>query len=158
MSALAQQGLNSQQPTNSFHASLVLGDGITAHVSAPTIDDLQRVVDRLQPASNDTAKPPKADKVKPQEQPAGNAAPASTGTPASAPPAASGSASGGEAVAPNYNDVRDRVLKLAKLSRETAAGALAKFGVDHGNKLKLEQYPEFLAHADSLLAKGGAGA
>jgi hypothetical protein len=54
--------------------------------------------------------------------------------------------------------VRDRVLKLAKISRETAAGALAKFGVDHGNKLKLEQYPEFLAHADSLLAKGTASA
>jgi hypothetical protein len=158
MSALAQQGLGSQQPANSFHASLVLGDGITAHVSAPTIDDLQRVVGRLQPAANDTGKAAaaKTDKAKPQEPAAGNG-PASTGTQGSAPGAASGSASGGE-TAPNYNDVRDRVLKLAKISRETAAGALAKFGVDHGNKLKLEQYPEFLAHADSLLAKGTASA
>jgi hypothetical protein len=156
MSAQLQTSLSG----SSYSAQIALEAGVTAYIQAPSLAELTKVVSKLQPteAANDTAKPPKGDKVKPQESPAGNAAPASTGTPASALPAANGSASGGEAAAPNYNDVRDRVLKLAKLSRETAAGALAKFGVDHGNKLKLEQYPDFLAHADSLLAKGGAGA
>lgn len=143
----------SQQPN--FTAFLTLGSGVTAHIQAPTLASLSDAVTRFQPAANDTAKTP--DPASTPKAEAGNAL-ASTATPASAPPAASGSADSGEAKRPDYNDVRDRVLKLAKISRDTASGALAKFGVDHGNKLPLEKYTEFLAHADGILAAGAGNA
>lgn len=147
-------------PQPSFHASLVLDQGVQVHINAPTLEALTGMVKRLQlPAANDTptaraeAKP---DPVPSPKADAGNA-PASTATPASAPPAAAGSAASADTPAgPNYNDVKDRVLKLAKLGREKATEALGKFGVDHGNKLKLEQYADFIAHADKLLGVGNA--
>ena len=149
MSALAQ--------TNSFSAHLALPAGVAVSITAPTLNDLQLVVTRLQPAANDilpsASAAPKAEKSKAET---GNAS-ASTGAQASVPPAASGSAPGGDAPRPTYDDVKARVLKLAKVSRETATAALAKFGVDHGNKLKLEQYPEFLAHADKVLSEKANG-
>jgi hypothetical protein len=139
-----------------YTASLTLAAGVTAYIQAPTLEDLSRVIVKLQPAANDAA-PVRA--PKPSSTPAAGNVASTADTQATAPGAASGSAEGAEGGArPTYDDVKARVLKLAKINRETAAGALGKFGVDHGNKLKLEQYPAFIAHADELLAKGGASA
>ncbi|MDB5965105.1 MAG: hypothetical protein JWQ72_1605, partial [Polaromonas sp.] len=149
---------------NSFSAHLALPAGVAVSITASTLTDLQAVVAKLQPAANDApaaaAKPAAAPKPTPAPAaaPAAGNAPASTPAPAGAQPAASGSAAAGdEAKRPTYDDVRDRVLKLAKVSRDSATAALAKFSVDHANKLKLEDYPAFLAHADQVLA-GGASA
>jgi hypothetical protein len=100
-------------------------------------------------AANDakTADKP-ADKPKAE---APKATPAPTSAPASAPAAASGSESAGDAPRPTYDDVKARVLALAKKDRALATEALAKFGVDHGNKLKLEQYADFIKAADEML-------
>lgn len=116
------------------------------------------------PHGASTSKPdPKADK--PAAQPEGNA-PASTGTQASAPPAAGGSAAAGETVTHTYtyDHVKDRVLKLSKVKRELAIEVLGAFKtvggdkVDHGNKLQLPDYPAFIAAADAKLAAAGVKA
>lgn len=113
-------------------------------------------------AANDTStaatkapKPPAASAASPT--------PAPTSAPAPAPAAASGSASGGETKAITYDDVKDRVLKLSKIRRELALEVLGKFTgpngqpADHGNKVKLEDYPAFVAAADTAIA-GAASA
>lgn len=160
--------------SNSFHARLALAAGVTVAITAPTLADLSAVVAKLQPtvAANDAPAPrgqthqqAAADHipgVKNREgDPAGNAS-ASTGTQASALPAASGSAAGGEDKRFNYDDIKDRVLKLAKLSRDTAVGLLKEFKgvngqpVDNANKLQLQDYSAFVAKADEILAKGAA--
>lgn len=153
MSALGQTTAASP-PTNSFHAYLTLGDGITANINAPSIDHLQALVSMLQPpAAAGGAQPPAAtpEVVKapkpPRNSPAAATPPAPT--PAAAPAAAAPAAA--PASGPNYNEVRDRVLALAKVSRETATAALSHFGVDHANKLKLEQYADFIAYADNAI-------
>lgn len=154
-------------PRNRFVAHLDLPAGVTVSIHAPTLSDLQLVVSKLQPteAVNDpmAGKSVKDITAAPIPAPtpaaattAGNA-PAPTATPASAPPAAAASAASGEGEKrPTYDDVKARVLAMAKISRDTAAGALKHFGVDNANKLKLEQYPDFLAHADKILLASGA--
>jgi hypothetical protein len=145
---------------NSFSAHLALPAGVAVSITAPTLNDLQLVVTKLQPSANDvTTGGPQTPAPKP-EKTTGKAAapsptPAPTSAPAPVPDAASGSASAeGEAKRPTYDDVKERVLKLAKLSREKATEALAKFGVDHANKLKLEDYPKFIEQADEILKAG----
>lgn len=53
-----------------------------------------------------------------------------------------------------YADVSGRVISVVqKCGRESAVALLAGFGVDHGTKLKPEQYSLFIEQADALLAK-----
>jgi hypothetical protein len=83
-------------PSNHFNAQLVLADGVTAYVQAPTLPELAKWVARLQAEpANDTTVVVKADKTV-KTPPAGNAS-ASTSTPASAQVAGNGSAAAGEA-------------------------------------------------------------
>jgi hypothetical protein len=144
------------QQSNSFSAHLALAAGVAVSITAGTLDDLASVVGKLQAkqSANDTKAETKSAKTETklavQETPAGNAS-ASTGTQASAQGAASGSEAAADAPRPTYDDVKARVLALAKIGRDKATAALAKFGVDHGNKLKLEDYPAFLKHADEVL-------
>lgn len=151
MSAVAQSIGYSEN--SSFSAHLALDSGVSVNIHAPTLPELAAVVAKLQPAANDAKAPARAasPKSSPAPTPPAGNAPAPTSAPATARPAASGSASSDDGPHFNYDDVKARVLKLAKISRETAEAALKKFGVDHGNKLKLEQYPEFIAHADHVL-------
>lgn len=87
---------------------------------------------------------------------AGNAS-ASTGTQASAPAAASGSAAAGDASAPTYQDVSARITTLCKKpgGRDKCLKLLATFTgqngqpADHGNKLKVEDYPVFIQKIDA---------
>jgi hypothetical protein len=156
------------QQSNSFSAHLALAAGVAVSITAETMEQLANVVGKLQataPAANDS-KPAKENKAKPepQEQP-GNAS-ASTNTQASAPPAASGSEPAADAKRFTYDDVKARVLAMAKVSRDLATKTLGNFKtvggdkVDHGNKLQLEDYPAFIEAADKALAaaKGGASA
>lgn len=153
-------------PLNRFTAYLALAAGVTVSIHAPTLPDLAAVVSRLQSAVNDPVPAPT-----PLQAVVGNA-PASTATPASAPPAASGSAPAGEAgnaaaaspapVAPaaspasspvpaTYDDVKARVLALAKKDKPSAVKLLQEFGVDNAQKLKPEQYAGFCVRGDQLL-------
>jgi hypothetical protein len=127
------------------------GASVTLSCSSPT--DLKDALATfgIGAAANDSGKTQKPPASSPAPAAAGNAS-ASTGTQASAPAAGAGSApSGGEATPITYNEIRDRVLALSKVSRDTAVKALAHFKVDHGNKLPLEQYAAFMAHTDSLV-------
>lgn len=150
--------------TNSFSAQLALAGGVAVTINAPTLADLSGVVARLQgPGAPQPANDPGNAKAAPtvaaaaSTSPAPTSAPvasatpgnvpASTAIPVSAPAAASGS----EAPAVTYDAVKARVLAIAKISRDAATGALAHFDVDHGNKLKPEQYAAFIAHTDKLL-------
>jgi hypothetical protein len=149
-----------QVERNSFSAHLALPAGVAVSITAPTLNDLQLVVTKLQPSANDiNGGGPQTPAPKP-EKPAGKAAapsptPAPTSAPAPVPGAESGSASGeSEVKRPTYDDVKERVLKLAKLSREKATELLSTFGVDHANKLKLEDYPKFIGQADEILKAG----
>ena len=133
-------------------------NGAAVSLSASSATELLEALAKfgLVPAANDAAPAapkPAAAKAEVKAEPAKKPEAASTpsAAPASAPAAASGSAAADDAPRPTYDDVKARVLALAKISRETATAALGKFGVDHGNKLKLEQYSEFLAHADALI-------
>jgi hypothetical protein len=154
-------------------------NGASITLSASNADDLIASLAKFgiavgAPAANDTkantakgATPtattaPTPAPTKTPEPTAGNAS-ASTGTQASAPAAASGSAPAGEAPAderPRYShdDIKNKVLALAKKSRELALTTLGQFKnmkgepVDHGNKLKLEDYAAFIAAADKALA------
>lgn len=147
-------------PLNRFSAHLALSAGVSVSIHAPSLVDLQLVVGKLQPteAVNDPAPKPAvkptatpAPTAAPQAQAAGNAS-ASTSTPAGAPPASGGSTSAGEAPRPTYDDVKARVLRIAKeKGRDAAAKVLAEFKVDNANKLTLEQYPAFIEAADKLL-------
>jgi hypothetical protein len=150
---------------NSFSAHLALAAGVSVTINAPTLADLSGVVGKLQPvvAANDTpTKAPSAAKPNPHAatpapQVAAGNDPASTGTPANAPPAASGSAGSGDAPRVNYDQVKERVLALAKISREKAMEIMAQFKamdgtpVDKGPKLQLQDYPAFIAAADKAL-------
>lgn len=70
--------------------------------------------------------------------------------PAPAPNPAAAPAS--EAAAPTYDAVKQRVVALSsKKGRDAAIALLTSFGVDHGSKLKPEQYAEFIAKADEQL-------
>lgn len=72
-------------------------------------------------------------------------------------PSTNGVPSGDEPARPTYDDVKKAVLALAKISPDTAKATLAKFTgqngqpCDHGTKLKLEDYPAFLAAANEHL-------
>jgi hypothetical protein len=154
-------------PPNSFSADITLANGVDVRVRASTLADLSQVVGRLQPteAANDANTV--AASPKPAATPAATSAPAaagnvpaSTATPASAPAAVSGSAPAGDEPHFNYDDVKARVLKLSKVSREVTLSTLGQFTgvngqpVDHGNKLQLPDYPAFIAAADKVLAAG----
>lgn len=157
--------------SNSFSAHLALAAGVAVSITADTMDKLAGVVAKLQDqsAANDT-KPVKTAKAEtpaatttptpaPSKAPEGNAS-ASTTTQASAPPAASGSEAAGDAPRFTYDDVKNRVLALSKVRRELAVETLGAFKtvagdkVDHGNKLRLEDYPAFIAAADKALGAG----
>lgn len=155
---MSAQPAQAAAPANQFSASLVLAAGVTAYIHAPTMHELQHVVAKLQPtepAATGTSAPKAAAPAPtpaPQPEPTAGNASASTATPASAPPADSGSAAAADAPRPTYDDVKARVLALAKAKgRDAAAATLKSFGVDNANKLKLEQYPGFIAAADKLL-------
>lgn len=81
-----------------------------------------------------------------------------------APSPAPQSAPPSEVGTPNYNDIRARVLAMAKISQDTALGVLKQFTgvngqpVDHGNKLQLPDYPAFIAKADEVLKAAGVAA
>jgi hypothetical protein len=123
-------------------------NGADVTISAPSIETLQTLLAKLQAP----VAAPKAAAPKPTQAPAvGNVPPASTPAPASVPAASAGSESPADVKGPTYDDVRARILALAKISKDTAVAALAKFGVDAGPKLKLEQYADFLVHADQVL-------
>lgn len=161
--------------SNSFSAHLALAAGVAVSITADTMDKLADVVAKLQdqPAANDTkpAKPrgttaPEAAAdnipgVKARDAEAGNA-PASTATQASAQPAAGGSEAAADAPRFTYDDVKNRVLALSKVRRELAVETLGAFKtvagdkVDHGNKLRLEDYAAFIAAADKALGAKGA--
>ena len=84
---------------------------------------------------------------------------ASTGTPAGAQPAASGSVPASDVPAIAYKEVSDRVLAISKLpsGRETVLGLLKGYTdaagqpCDHGKKLQPQDYAAFIAAADSVL-------
>lgn len=145
------------QPSNSFHANLALAAGASVSITAETMELLATIVARLQgpavPGINGAKSV--ADKPATAKAEAGNA-PATTAAPASAPPADSGSEAAGSFT---YDDVKARVLALAKVNRELAQQTLAQFktvagaAVDHGNKLQLPDYPAFIAAADKALGK-----
>lgn len=149
--------------SNSFSAHLALAAGVSVSISAATLADLSSVVARVQgqpandPGKVASATPAATPAPAPTQAPATGNAPASTATPVSAPAAAAGSAASGEAKNPTYDDVKAKVLALSKISRDKAMGVLGKFTgqngqvVDHGNKLKLEDYASFIAAADAEL-------
>lgn len=91
--------------TNSFSAHLALAAGVSVSISAPTLDDLSKVVARVQgTAANDTAAvpAPTTGKSKPAATPAPAAATAPAGpsastTAASSAPAAAAQAAQGDA-------------------------------------------------------------
>jgi hypothetical protein len=105
-------------------------------------------------------KMPQAEPAKPKKEAAqvekstpaatATAAATSTATPTSAP--ASVASEG-----PTYNEVKAAVLALAKVDQALAMSTLAKFTgqngepCNHGTKLKLEDYPKFIAAANEAL-------
>lgn len=150
--------------TNRFSAHLVLAAGVTASIHALSLADLQAVVAKLQPttAANDAPKPA-IEQQKPAATPApaaaaaGNAS-ASTGTQASAQGAGAGSAAtGGDAPKYTYQDIATRITTLCKKTggRDKCMALLKSFTgqngqpADHGNKLKLEDYPAFTQKIDA---------
>jgi hypothetical protein len=142
------------QQSNSFSAHLALAAGVAVSITAETMEQLAGVVSKLQSpglAANDSK--PKADPKPETEKPKADSPkpPAPTSAPASVPPAVSGSEPAAEGPRPTYDDVKARVLALAKINRTKATEALGKFNVDHGNKLKLEDYPAFIKLADEML-------
>ncbi|HSV48338.1 MAG TPA: hypothetical protein VLJ58_21295 [Ramlibacter sp.] len=156
--------------TNSFSAHLALAAGVAVSITAETMEQLAGVVSKLQGAAANDAKVV-VKETKPETvikgattseaKDAGNAS-ASTGTQASAPPAASGSEPDADAPRYTYDDVKARVLALSKVRRELAVETLGAFKtvggdkVDHGNKLQLPDYPAFIAAADKALGAGNA--
>lgn len=93
-------------------------------------------------------------KVDAKEQ-AGNAASTPQADQGSAQPAGTGSEGAvGDAHPYNYNDISARVVAIVKkaaLGRDKAASLLKEFGVDHANKLQLDQYVAFIDKADAML-------
>lgn len=163
------------QHPNSFSAHLALAAGVAVSITAETMEQLAGVVAKLQgtePANDTGLKALEGKTVtvvadgKTAKAEAGKASPAPSPTPApvSAQAAGSGSESGDDAPKYTYDDVKDRVLKLAKISRETATKTLGAFKtvggdkVDHGNKLQLPDYPAFIAAADKAITAAGAPA
>lgn len=171
----AQLAAASAQLSNHFNATLVLADGVTAYVQAPTLPDLAKWVARLQsePANDTTVVVKAADK--PKVTGAGNA-PAPTGTtantPASAPAAAGGSAPAGEAgnaagsatgISPSastassdkpaespavsFDELKKAFLALSTKpeGRAKCEAVLKPFGVAKLSEAKPEQYAAVLA-------------
>ncbi len=154
-------------PETSFSASLALPEG-HVHISTRTLAALTLIVGKLQPteAANEDRQLPllsaagepvvkaQAEQPKPKKEAAAQvekpAPAASTAESASTPAAASPT---DEAKRPDYNDVKAAVLALAKISPQLAKDTLAKFKgqngepCDHGTKLPLESYADFLAAA-----------
>lgn len=158
---------------NYFTAGLSLAGGVSVRIEAPSLAAVAAIVQRLDPAANDTSAPTaagffigsavtQAPASAPTAAPAANktgtpkptAAPAAT--PAPAPASAPAVASGSDAAAekrPTYDDVKERVLAVLKTTdgRAKVPTLLAQFNVDHATKLGLEQYPAFIVAADQLL-------
>lgn len=162
---LAEGAAVGPAPLNWFTAHLTLAAGVSVTIHALSMTALQQVVAKLEgPAANDTPVPTTgktkptatpAPTPAPQAQPEGNAA--ATPPPASAPAAAGGSDAASDEPAITYDQVKDRVLKLSKISREVTLKTLGQFKgvngqpVDHGNKLQLADYPAFVKAADEAL-------
>lgn len=53
---------------------------------------------------------------------------------------------------PEYAQVKERILAVAKKDREMTAAMLARFGVKNGTELLPEQYADLIAMADKVLA------
>lgn len=153
-------------PEESFNATLQVNGGYV-HVFAKNLDALIKTIGQLRPTE-----PVKAEPAKPKAEPKKEAAaqvekPAAT--PAAAAPSPSpsesaasaassqASASTDEAPRPTYDDVKKAVLAMAKISGDKALATLKSFTgqngepCDHGTKLKLEDYPAFLAAAAKVL-------
>lgn len=168
------QTATNYMPEEQFNATLLIGDGYV-HVVSRTLADLVKTVAQLRPTEavgktapakvKDETKNPEpkkeaaaqVEKPSSSAQPAGDAAPSGKSETTSSQPAAASSSSTDEPARPTYDDVKKAVLALAKISPDTAKATLAKFTgqngqpCDHGTKMKLEDYPAFLAAADEHL-------
>jgi hypothetical protein len=156
-------------PETGFSASLALPGG-HVHISTKTLAALTLIVGKLQPteaAGPDLQLPllPTVDEPevktpapKPKKEAAAQVEKSAAAGPApaastAASPSAPAAASPSEAKGPDYNDVKAAVLALAKISPQLAKDTLAKFKgqngepCDHGTKLPLESYADFLAAA-----------
>jgi hypothetical protein len=167
---------SSYTPEENYSATLLV-DGGYVHINAKTLAALVKTVAQLRPTEGigktTPAESVKAEPAKPKAEPkkeaaaqvekqpaAGAAGVGSTPTPASAPAAVASSqasASTDEAPRPTYDDVKKAVLAMAKISGDKALATLKSFTgqngepCDHGTKLKLEDYPAFLAKAQLVL-------
>lgn len=160
-SQTASTYLNEEQ----FDARLLVGDSYV-HIVAKTLADLTKTVAQLRPTEA-VGKTAPATKTEPKKEAAAQtpkqetaSTSAAAATPAASPaasPATAATPAADEPTRPTYDDVKRAVLALAKISSDTAKATLAKFTgqngqpCDHGTKLKLEDYPAFLAAADEQL-------
>ncbi|MBT9467105.1 hypothetical protein [Hydrogenophaga sp.] len=148
-------------------------EGAQIHLTCSSAEELQNALARFRigkaaagvadkPAASPAPAATKAPTPQAVEKVEGNAsASTASAAPASAPAADAGST--GDAASPhpfNYNDVSARITALCKApgGREKCLGLLKSYGdnVDHGNKLKLEHYVDFVTKADALIAGSAA--
>lgn len=99
----------------------------------------------------------------PATAPAAEAAAPTTTASASTPTAASAAAKPQASTAATepvtYAQVKPLILKInTDKGRDAATAALAKFGVTKGPELKPEQFADFIAHANEVLAAEGVAA
>lgn len=152
--------LSNAAQLNAVLAALNLaGPAAPAEIPQPTaqVQTAAAVKEAVAPAGKPT--PAKTDApapTSPTAEVAADAAPGKTES-ASAQPAASAadaaqaSTAATEPVA--YADVKPLILKInTAKGREAATAALAKFGVTKGPDLKPEQYADFVAYANEVLA------
>lgn len=151
--------------------------GASIHLAMASPQELIEALAKfgIKTAANDTpvgaAPQPTTAKEKPAATPAPTAAPAaegnasaSTGAQAGAQDANAGSGQAADAPTVTYDQVRDRVLALSKVSKDLALETLGLFTgvggakVDHGNKLQLHDYPAFVKAADAKLKPAGVAA
>lgn len=142
----------------SIHAPTLgaLCKALTALGYTPTPDlqlPLLPAVDKPEVKAEKPKKEAVAQVEKSSAQAAGSAAQSAKSETTSSQPAAASSSSTDDAKRPDYNDVKAAVLALAKISPQLAKDTLAKFKgqngepCDHGTKLPLESYADFLAAA-----------
>lgn len=134
-------------PEESFNATLQVNGGYV-HVFAKNLDALIKTIGQLRPTEPVKAEPAKPKAAAPSPSPSESAASAAS---------SQASASTDEAPRPTYDDVKKAVLAMAKISGDKALATLKSFTgqngepCDHGTKLKLEDYPAFLAAAAKVL-------
>jgi hypothetical protein len=155
-------------PEEQFNATLLV-DGGYVHVVAKSLAALIKTVGQLRPTETVGKTTPaevKVEKVKPEpkkeaaaqvEKPAQSVAAPAVSEPAGAASAPASAPSSDEPARPTYDDVKRAVLAMAKISGDKALATLKSFTgqngepCDHGTKLKLEDYPAFLAKAQLVL-------